>query len=98
MELAHNKHFLGNLCPQGHDHEGTGKSLRYNSNKACVICQTQKTKEWRHKNPEKHKIQYNRTNKNRREKLNQNPELKLAQYIRQKKRLVEMFQKWEEAA
>lgn len=30
--------FLGTLCARGHDHEGTGKSLRYVSHPNCVVC------------------------------------------------------------
>lgn len=30
--------FLGDLCPQGHDYEGTGKSARYKSTKTCAAC------------------------------------------------------------
>lgn len=29
--------YLGRLCPQGHDHEGTGQSLRHSSGR-CVLC------------------------------------------------------------
>lgn len=31
-------HYLGKLCPKGHDHEGTGKSLRNRSGRACLGC------------------------------------------------------------
>jgi 5-methylcytosine-specific restriction endonuclease McrA len=34
----YSKYCLGNLCNRGHDHEGTGKSLRYKSNYVCVDC------------------------------------------------------------
>lgn len=29
---------LGNLCVHGHDHEGTGQSLRWRSSGACIAC------------------------------------------------------------
>ena len=32
-------YFLGKLCRNGHDYEGTGMSLRYVSRKKCVICE-----------------------------------------------------------
>jgi len=31
-------HYLGGLCKQGHDYEGTGKSLRYRSTRQCRKC------------------------------------------------------------
>jgi hypothetical protein len=34
--------YLGKLCRLGHEHENTGKSLRYSSNKCCVICSNQR--------------------------------------------------------
>lgn len=33
---------LGRLCHRGHEHEDTGKSLRYISNHCCVICHNQR--------------------------------------------------------
>ena len=30
---------LGGLCKRGHDHEGTGKTLRNAGNGACIECQ-----------------------------------------------------------
>lgn len=41
-------HKLGNLCGRGHDHEGTGKSLRYdNKSGACVECARMKDREFK---------------------------------------------------
>ena len=37
-----NKTYLGKLCPNGHDHKKTGKSLRYKSNSSCVTCHNQR--------------------------------------------------------
>lgn len=34
-------YYLGKLCPQKHNHEGSGLSLRLNSNRSCKECQTQ---------------------------------------------------------
>lgn len=33
------KFFIGSLCEEKHDWQGTGKSLRYMSNKRCILCQ-----------------------------------------------------------
>lgn len=32
------RHRLGKLCPQGHDYQGSGQSMRYRCNGACVGC------------------------------------------------------------
>jgi hypothetical protein len=38
------KHFLGKLCRHGHEHEGTGMSVRYRlfRHRACVACSRQR--------------------------------------------------------
>lgn len=42
------KRFLGWLCPHGHDHKGTGKSLRYKSNSTrCVVCHRTAILKWK---------------------------------------------------
>jgi hypothetical protein len=32
------KHYLGKLCPKGHQYKNTGKSLLYKNGSSCVIC------------------------------------------------------------
>ncbi|MCP4984636.1 MAG: hypothetical protein GY928_00835 [Colwellia sp.] len=49
--MADNK-YLGTLCKRGHDYEGTGKSLRYNS-KACCLCQKEKSHKFYKDNKER---------------------------------------------
>lgn len=34
--------YLGSICPAGHDHESSGKSLRYTGNGACVVCERER--------------------------------------------------------
>ena len=36
--------YLGTLCREGHEHERTGRSLRYSAGGQCVRCQW----EWNH--------------------------------------------------
>jgi hypothetical protein len=36
--IASTKFYVGRLCKNGHEHEGSGGSLRYNSCKMCVQC------------------------------------------------------------
>lgn len=36
-----NKHHLGKLCPRGHDHDGTGQSLR-NTDNQCLRCNAER--------------------------------------------------------
>ena len=38
-------YYLGKLCPRNHEYEKTGKSLRYNISKQCVICESERGKE-----------------------------------------------------
>ena len=38
MTIPENK-YLGKLCKRGHDWNGTGKSLRFKSDRCCIICQ-----------------------------------------------------------
>lgn len=45
--------YLGRLCRRGHDHEGTGKSLRYGNRGRCVKCAVSAGAKWRKANPEK---------------------------------------------
>lgn len=45
--------YLGSLCKRGHDHEGTGKSLRYSNRGSCVECTVSAGAKWRKANPEK---------------------------------------------
>lgn len=37
MQINSNK-YLGTLCKRGHDYKGTKQSLKYKSNRRCVIC------------------------------------------------------------
>jgi len=54
------KHFLGNLCNRGHEHENTGKSLRYvNGNSNCFMCAKEDTAKYFGT-----KKQYNKYHKN----------------------------------
>ena len=47
------KIFLGVLCPNGHEHKKTGKSIRYkNSHRACVQCVGEQQKRYYKKKPE----------------------------------------------
>ncbi len=39
IEINEGIHYLGTLCKRGHEHEGTGKSLRYKNKSACTVCQ-----------------------------------------------------------
>ena len=45
--------YLGDMCPNGHEFEASGFSLRYHSNKICVACHRESGKKWRRENPEK---------------------------------------------
>lgn len=38
------KYILGGLCRSKHNHENTGKSLRYEKSGTCVICQSKHNK------------------------------------------------------
>lgn len=38
--------FLGSLCKRGHDWQGTGRSLRYQTDGGCVRCQKERTKKF----------------------------------------------------
>lgn len=40
------KYLLGRLCTNNHDHAGLGRTLRYISNGACVICTREKVKRY----------------------------------------------------
>ena len=33
--------YVGKLCKRGHDHEGSGGSLRCKSNSECIVCNKQ---------------------------------------------------------
>lgn len=41
------KQFLGWLCPHGHDHKGTGKSVRNKKSMKCVPCHTASILKWK---------------------------------------------------
>lgn len=45
-------HFLGHLCPQRHDQDGTRQTLRFRSNSHCVYCQRKVGIEYRANNRE----------------------------------------------
>jgi hypothetical protein len=47
------KTYLGSLCKRGHDHEGTGKSLRRRNSSTCVGCETEASRRWTAANPER---------------------------------------------
>lgn len=36
--------YLGNLCKRGHSWEGTQQSLRYRSDRGCVVCRAERSK------------------------------------------------------
>lgn len=50
--MDESKYKLGGLCKRGHDHEGTGKSLRYGSGR-CRECIKEYQKEHYQANAEK---------------------------------------------
>jgi len=54
------KLYLGALCSRGHDWDGTGRSLRYKSNKTCVDCTKKGDQYWRLSNPEKARERHRR--------------------------------------
>jgi hypothetical protein len=41
------KHYLGKLCPRGHDYKGTGQSLLRKINHLCLACDRERAKERR---------------------------------------------------
>lgn len=43
--------YLGNLCKRGHDHEGTGLSLRKESDRCCVVCCRERSLAAYHRDP-----------------------------------------------
>lgn len=43
--------YMGALCKRGHDHEGTGMSLRKKSDRACVVCCREKAIAAYHRDP-----------------------------------------------
>ncbi len=47
------KYYLGSLCKRGHDHEGTGKSLRQKRSRNCVRCHNLHSLKWYKANPER---------------------------------------------
>ena len=47
------KFYLGRLCPNKHEYDSTGKSLRYNSNHGCSACNIAWSKEQQINNPKK---------------------------------------------
>lgn len=47
------KYYLGKLCKRGHAWNGTGKSLRYKSQRSCFYCRKEDLVEWRRLNPDK---------------------------------------------
>ena len=55
MRFDTEKFYLGKLCKRGHDHEDTGKSLRYKSDRDCVECVAIRYKKWLAENPKKRK-------------------------------------------
>jgi hypothetical protein len=46
LDYDHSKHHLGTLCPRGHDHSGSGHSLR-NADNQCLACKAQEKREKR---------------------------------------------------
>lgn len=56
--------YLGTLCKRGHDHEGSGRSLRRSSNRSCVVCNywcdlekaRARKQKWRQANREKLRV------------------------------------------
>jgi len=51
------KYYLGPLCNQGHDYQNTGMSLRYKTDKRCIVCRkmiNSKTKEFHESHYKKH--------------------------------------------
>lgn len=45
--------YLGKLCPQGHDWNSTGKSLRLRSNWTCLVCKQERDRKYIDKNYDK---------------------------------------------
>ena len=55
MKILDEKTFLGGLCNKNHTYQDTNKSLRYKSDRTCVVCRQTQSKNWSNLNPEKHK-------------------------------------------
>jgi hypothetical protein len=53
--------YLGKPCKHGHLYKGTGKTLRYVGDKACVYCSREKTRRWKDKDPSRKKRYYDPT-------------------------------------
>ena len=57
------KYYLGKLCKNGHDWEGSGKSLRRTIGNGCIFCHRENLNRWRKNNLEevrKAENEYNR--------------------------------------
>jgi hypothetical protein len=61
--------YLGKLCPQGHEWENTGQSLRHYHQSRCVTCKKNRDAEYRKKNQEKSKEYQAEYREKNREKL-----------------------------
>lgn len=47
------KTYLGDLCRKQHDHDHTGQSLRYLSDRGCVECRKLQRSKWKKDHPER---------------------------------------------
>jgi hypothetical protein len=46
MEFDSSKHYLGKLCPNGHEHEDTGLTLRNKTQRQCLMCLKKSISDW----------------------------------------------------
>jgi len=53
--MTKDKYYLGTLCKRGHDHEGTGKSLREKRRGHCYVCKLADVVLWKERHPERAK-------------------------------------------
>jgi len=54
-DAAGEKFYLGELCSRGHDHNGSGKSIRYRKNGDCLYCARFRAKRNKLMDPEKYR-------------------------------------------
>jgi 5-methylcytosine-specific restriction endonuclease McrA len=54
LSLDPDKYCLGKICLRGHEYKQTGKSLRYQKKRTCVVCAKEKSKRQRLKDHDKY--------------------------------------------
>jgi len=50
--MIKDSHYLGVLCKRGHDHEGTGQSVRFKSTGQCIECHREWCRQYDKKHPD----------------------------------------------